>query len=184
MRTAATAGALTVVAGCSLRVGQPSGPATAPAPGADELARERVAEQSEALAASAASIAAPPDAARQLALIVRQHREHAAALRPVPPSASGLPTSSATTSPPTTATTTGKATATATATATAGGNAASAAVATALTHQAAAERAGASDVEPELAKVSGDVARLLASVAACRTVHAQTLDRLATAVHR
>ena len=50
---------------------------------------------------------------------------------------------------------------------------------TALGRQALAERQGATAIEAELGKVSPDVARLLASVAACRTVHADVLERLA-----
>ncbi|WP_426566543.1 hypothetical protein ACPPVT_08370 [Angustibacter sp. McL0619] len=159
VRAGLSAPALCVLPGCSLRIGEPDADPTMPAAGGDELARERVALQSDQLAASAMRAASlRPDAARQLAVIVQQHREHAAALRPVQPSASsgttassGLPTDT---------------------------DPSGATAATALTKQAAAERAGASAIEPELARVSGDVARLLASVAACRTVHAATLQLL------
>jgi hypothetical protein len=104
-----------------------------------------------------------PDEARQLRLIAAQHREHAKALRPVPP-AGGQATGTA--NP-----TSGPA-----ATPGVGG---SATKRTALGRQALAERQGATAIETELGKVSPDVARLLASVAACRTVHADVLERLA-----
>ena len=163
VRAGLTAPLLAVVGACSVRVGQPDSDPTMPAAGADELARERVAVQSDQLAASATQAATVrPDAARQLAAIARQHREHATALRPVQPSSSAAASPSSTRAP-----------------ATGGPTAPSpAAAASALTRQATAERKGASAVEPELGKVSGDVARLLASVAACRTVHAATLEQL------
>jgi hypothetical protein len=139
-----------------------------PAAGADELARERVALQADQLAASATQAAAVrPDAARQLTTIAQQHREHAAALRPVQPSSSATsgsrPSTVVTSSP---------------------ASPSPAAAAAALTGQATAERKAAGAVEPELAKVSGDVARLLASVAACRFVHAVTLEQLSAKAAR
>lgn len=142
------------VAGCSVRVGQPAVPPTSPAPGPDELARDRTAGAALALAADAlATAAARPDAAALLGAVADQHRAHAQALRPSS-TASTTPTTSSTTSPP--GTTSPPAT---------------------LAVLAQRERAAARAAQAELADVTPGTARLLASVAACRTLNAARLEQ-------
>jgi len=156
------------LSGCDLRLGQPDGRPVAPAADLDLLARERVADAAVELARAARLTARiAPDAAHQLAEIAADHEAHASALRPVPAAGAGSatagsPTARATTSP------------------TAGSSQAPAPTPqAALAQRAAAERSGVVVVEQELTAVSGGLARLLASVAADRALHAETLGALA-----
>src|SRR5215217_4317301 len=77
------AGATALLAGCGVRVGSPAGPATPAPAGPDELARERVARDADALLALVTRVAAarPTDRAL-LRAVAADHRAHAAALRP------------------------------------------------------------------------------------------------------
>jgi hypothetical protein len=143
---AVAAGAGALLAGCGVRVGSPAGTATPVPPGADELARERVARDADALLALATRAAAlrPSDRAL-LAAVAADHRAHAAALRQAP-ATSAAPASPAPAGPPVTA-------------------------AGALPALVRAERAAAAAATAELDRVGGEVARLLASVAASRSLH-------------
>lgn len=153
-----------VLAGCSLRLGQPD-ERSDEGPSVDEQARARAAADADVLAVAARAAAQlRPDLAPTLQVIARQHAEHALALRPA--SRGDSATGSAT--GPTTGPATGP-------TRTARPLTRS----TALSEQRAAEQAAVSAVEADLVRVSGDVARLLASVAACRAVHVAQLDQVA-----
>ena len=148
-----TLGAVTSLTGCGVRVGAPEGPAAPPAPGPDELARERVARDADALRALATRAAALVPAERVLLRsVAADHSAHAAALRPA--AAAGSATASAASSPATSPALT---------------------AATALVVLVRAERAAAAAATAELERVSGDVARLLASVAASRALHVSRL---------
>jgi hypothetical protein len=169
------------LAGCHVRVGSPEQaqpPATA---GADELARERVARDADALGALAARTRALVPAVRAaLGALVADHRAHAAALRPAPPPSSRTTSTGAAPSP-------GSATPAGSAgTSSPAGRASVPAVpaltpATALPALLRAERAAAASATAELDRVSGDVARLLASVAASRSLHVAVLEDLLAA---
>jgi hypothetical protein len=143
-----------------VRIGSPSRPAFSLPPGPDELARERVAQDADALRALAARAGALLPADRKLlAAVAADHRAHATALRPASgtgssarTSAGGSPTSPSPTSPP------------------------AVTAATALPALVRAERAAAAAATAELDRVSGDVARLLASVAASRSLHVRMLS--------
>ncbi len=168
---AAVAGPAALAAGCSLRFGQPAADPSPSPPGADQLARARAAAQAGTLASSAELVArARPDLGDELAAIVADHRAHAAALLPAPSSATdasptgGSTTGGLTTAPP------------ASPTSSAPGRSDPKA---GLRAQAAAERAAVAAVESDLPRVSGDLARLLASVAASRSAHVATLGVLA-----
>lgn len=144
---------MAAVAGCSLRIGQPAAGARTPAPDADELARERAAADADQLGATARSAArVRPADARTLLRIAADHVAHAVALRAV-------------------STVAGAVTPTVTAR--------SLTRAEVLPAQAAAERTAIAAIERDLPVVSADVARLLASVAASRAVHADELTLLA-----
>ena len=145
------AGATVLLAGCGLRVGSPAAPVAPVSAGADELARERVARDADALLALATRAAALRPADRAvLASVAADHRAHAAALRPPAGPASSGPTGPAAATPAITA-------------------------ATALAALARAERTAAAAATAELERVGGDAARLLASVAASRSLHASLL---------
>jgi len=146
LRAGVAAGAAALLAGCGVRVGSRTGPATPVPPGADELARERVARDADALLALATRAAALRPADRALlAAVAADHRAHAAALRQAP-ATSAAPASPAPAGPPVTA-------------------------AGALPALVRAERAAAAAATAELDRVGGEVARLLASVAASRSLH-------------
>jgi hypothetical protein len=150
LRAGVAAGAAALLAGCGVRVGSRTGPATPVPPGADELARERVARDADALLALATRAAALRPADRALlAAVAADHRAHAAALRPAPPG-SATPASPAA-SPP--------------------ADGAPVTAAGALPTLVRAERAAAAAATAELDRVGGEVARLLASVAASRSLH-------------
>ncbi len=154
------------VAGCSLRLGQPEEAPGRSGPTPDELARDRAADDADALARAAVLTArSAPAAARRLRTIAEENRAHAAALRAGRPAAATAPSSTADPSP-----------------AGSPGSSSTAAppdAASALRALAARERTAAAAVERDLAGVSGDAARLLASVAASRTVHVAVLGQLA-----
>jgi len=160
------AGATTLLAGCGVRVGSPAGPATPAPAGPDELARERVARDADALLALVTRVAAarPTDRAL-LRAVAADHRAHAAALRP-----SAAPDPSSPVTPGPGSASTGSLS-------TGGLSTGSPSTGPALTARdalpalARAERAAASAATAELERVSGDVARLLASVAASRSLH-------------
>jgi hypothetical protein len=144
---------LTSLTGCGVRVGAPGRAAESPTPGPGELARERVARDADALRALATRAAALVPADRVLLRsVAADHSAHAAALRPAaaPGSATASATSSPATSPALTA-------------------------ATALPVLVRGERAAAAAATAELERVSGDIARLLASVAASRALHVSRL---------
>ena len=155
------AGTTALLAGCGVRVGSPAGPATPAPAGPDELARERVARDADALLALVSQVAAARPADRALLrAVAADHRAHAAALRPSAASNSSSPAppgpgSASTGVPSTGRPSTGPALA----------------ARDALPALARAERAAASAASAELERVSGEVARLLASVAASRSLH-------------
>lgn len=139
--------------GCTLRIGQPDVEPALP-PSADELALARAAADADVLAAGAREAAAlRPDVAAVLLVIARQHVDHVRALRPASAPGATSATASATPAPPLTP-------------------------ASAVPAQRSAEQAAVSAVEADLPKASGEVARLLASVAACRAVHVAQLAAL------
>lgn len=157
IRAGVTAGTAVLVAGCGVRVGSPGVRVAPPAPGPDELARERVARDADALLdlATRGARLRPADRA-VLATVAADHREHAAALRPPAgstPSATHRGTAAV---PPITA-------------------------ANALAALARAERTAAAAATAELERVSGEAARLLASVAASRSLHVAVLTARLTA---
>jgi hypothetical protein len=127
----------------------------------DELARERAAADAEVLAAAAVRAArVAPSAARLLRTIADEHRAHATALRA---GAAATPT----TSPSSTASSSAASTAT------------PSSPAAALRSLAAREQQTVTAIEGDLGAVGGALARLLASVAACRSVHVALLGDLA-----
>jgi hypothetical protein len=187
LRAGLVAGAAAVLSSCGVRVGSPSRPAAPPPPGPDELARERVAEDADALRALAARAAALVPADRALlGAIAADHRAHAAALWPAfaagrsVGTTAGSASSSTSGSAPTSATSAGVPPSDGSPTTR--GTPVPLTAATALPALLRAERAAAAAATAELDRVSGDVARLLASVAASRSLHVRTLTpRLAAA---
>jgi hypothetical protein len=148
-------------AGCSLRFGQPEAAPEPAAPTADEQARARAARDAEALAVLATWTATfVPSAARALRTIIEEHRAHVGALR-VADAATDSPRGAAAGAPtPATSSTPSSRR-------------------SALHALAAREHLAVSAVETDLAAVGPDLARLLASVAACREVHVSVLAQLA-----
>jgi hypothetical protein len=145
-----------LVAGCAVRLESDPPPSPTPAPpGADELARERVAATSDRLAdLVVAAVAARPELSRALDPVTQAHRAHAVALRPPAtvggssPSTSALPTPNATSADP-------------------------------LAALLAGERSAAAATAGELAGVGPGTARLLASVGAAQALSADLVAGLA-----
>jgi hypothetical protein len=192
---ALTAGAAAVLTGCGIRVGSPSARTEPAPPGPDELARERVAKDADALRVLAVRAAAllPADR-RLLAAVAADHRAHATALRPAPvPGSSGrtsagaspaVPspsTSSTSSTSPTSSTPPSAPSATSATSPPASGSTPALTAGTALPALVRAERAAAAAATAELDRVSGDVARLLAAVAASRSLHVRALTARAEA---
>jgi hypothetical protein len=176
LRAGLVAGAAAVLSGCGVRLGSPSRLSSPEPPGPDELARQRVAQDADALRALAARAGALLPADRKLlAAVAADHRAHATALRPASaagPSAgrsagtsAGGSVTSAGFPSPTPRTSPGATTSVTALTA-----------ATALPALVRAERAAAAAATAELDRVGGDVARLLASIAASRSLHVRTLS--------
>jgi hypothetical protein len=189
---ALTAGAAAVLTGCGIRVGSPSARTEPAPPGPDELARERVAKDADALRVLAVRAAAllPADR-RLLAAVAADHRAHATALRPAPvPGSSGrtsagaspaVPSPSTSSTSPTSSTPPSAPSATSATSPPASGSTPALTAGTALPALVRAERAAAAAATAELDRVSGDVARLLAAVAASRSLHVRALTARAEA---
>jgi hypothetical protein len=189
---ALTAGAAAVLTGCGIRVGSPSARIEPAPPGPDELARERVAKDADALRVLAVRAAAllPADR-RLLAAVAADHRAHATALRPAPvPGSSGrtsagaspaVPSPSTSSTSPTSSTPPSAPSATSATSPPASGSTPALTAGTALPALVRAERAAAAAATAELDRVSGDVARLLAAVAASRSLHVRALTARAEA---
>jgi hypothetical protein len=155
-----------VLSGCRLRVGSPSSPkSAAPAPqlSTDERALGAAFGQADRLATLyAQATVARPDLADALRLLGSDHTAHLRALGPL----AGPATS--------------RSRATATATATGGAGPSRLTGATALSLLAQAERSASTATLADLATVSGQAARLLASIAACGSAHVSVLATLPT----
>lgn len=174
--SAYAAGALAATTGCGLRID--TGPAPAPAPlppSPDELARERAAAAADRLLSSTLALRlVRPDVGPQLTRIAAEHRAHAEALRPVPAAAASPTATTTSTSAPTGERSDPRPSPTATGSRS-GDPAPDASDPVRL---AAAERTAANAALTELSAVSPAAARLLASVAAARLVHADLLAAL------
>lgn len=174
---AAVAGVL-VLSGCRLRVGAPeTRPSTVrPEPTADQLALDRAqvrADQLAALYAQAARLRT--DLAPALRQLAADHTAHVQAIE-----ALGGRSGTATSTDASTATSTDTGTTT-TDTPTAGSAPTTAPVltaATALSTLGQAERAAVAEGLADLGPVGPQAARLLASIAACRSAHVAVLSRL------
>lgn len=155
--------AVAALTGCRVRLEQE--PLRTPPPLTDdELARDRAAEEAEDLLDLLDEVRTlRPDASALLGRIATDHQAHLSALR--------LPPSTTTPSPKPTATATGTATGTATATPTLSRT-------SALTFLAQRETAAGERLRGALGPVSGDLARLLAGIAASRACHADALTAL------
>jgi hypothetical protein len=157
----AGAGALTL-SGCRLRVGSPphhgpAAPAPSPSSSTDDQALTRALAQAQALIAGYAQAAAVrPDLATPLGRLAADHAAHAQALRQLVVS----PSTPATPSPP------------------AGGAVPPVTAVTATSVLSQSERAAAAQAQTDLVAVGGQPARLLASLAACRSAHVAVLARL------
>ncbi len=144
-----------LLAGCSLRVGQPFDvPGTTPPPTKDETARERGAGLADDLARTARSAAdGLPALADRLLSLAAAHQAQATALRPPAPAGSDAPAVVRSAGRP------------------AGGGL--------LGSLAARERAAATALADDLRTTSATTARLLASVRANWLVQAEQLTRWA-----
>jgi pimeloyl-ACP methyl ester carboxylesterase len=152
-------GGLLLVAACT---GGSDGPPAAPRPTRDQRLAVRVAAEVRDLSARyAATIAAHPRDAALLSRLAAEHDAHVTALV-----ALGPPTPSPSSSPSASSTPSSSAT-------TAGPPPVPAARVAALTALVSAEQAAATRRRTQTAKAGPELARLLASIAACESVHAQ-----------
>ena len=153
-RTLLVAGPVVVLAGCTA---EKRSAAPARTPPADELLKRTVAaHEARILEMYAAAALAYPDLAEPLAPFVRRHEEHRDAVRP---RASDTPTASATEPSPTSRP----------------GEDPAAAIAALAEAEADAAEARRADC---LRADDGELARLLASIAACEALHEISVARL------
>jgi hypothetical protein len=155
--TAAASSSLLGLAGCGLRVGSPPTDRPTPPPpepSTDDQALVRALDRAEALAASYGQAAVVrPDLAVPLRGLGADHAAHVDVLRALtagPPSPTGG----------------------------AGPAAPSPTALTALSVLSQSERVAAAEAEADLTAIGAQPARLLASVAACRSAHVALLARL------
>jgi hypothetical protein len=160
------------VAGCRLRVGSPPAErstAPVPEPSTDDQALIRALQQAGSLAAAyARAELVRPDLAAPLRQLAEDHAVHVRVLQALTAGSASSSASSSTSS-------SGSGTPSGAAT---GGTGPALTASTATSALSQSERAAASQAQSDLVTVGAQPARLLASLAACRSAHVALLARL------